>query len=130
MATSTLTDRKDYNAMGNARRGLTLLLLAVSLTACKSTPEETDTPIAQKLGRRGDEIVIAGQLFHTNAPVVLWTDPGGFDAYRTDRRFAKYEESSHNATTQQAKEIYERTGKAANFAETASSPQRLRLRSA
>ena len=36
--------------------------------------------------RKGDEIVICGQYFHTGAPVVLWTDPGGYDAYRTERR--------------------------------------------
>lgn len=37
--------------------------------------------------------MIAGQLFHTGAPVVLWTDPGGYDAYRTERRFAPWEVS-------------------------------------
>ena len=37
------------------------------------------------------EIVIAGQYFHTGAPVVLWTDPGGYDAYRTERRFVPWE---------------------------------------
>jgi N-acetyl-anhydromuramyl-L-alanine amidase AmpD len=39
------------------------------------------------LERLGDEIMIAGQLFHTGAPVVLWTDPGGYDAYRAHRHF-------------------------------------------
>jgi len=43
--------------------------------------------------RRGDEIMVCGQLFHTTAPVVLWTDPGGYDAYRVERRFAPLEES-------------------------------------
>ncbi|MCC6677535.1 MAG: N-acetylmuramoyl-L-alanine amidase [Phycisphaerales bacterium] len=47
----------------------------------------------QPLARRGDEIMIAGQLFHTGAPVVLWTDPGGYDAYRTERRFAPWDGS-------------------------------------
>ena len=28
----------------------------------------------------GDEIVAAGQFFHTGAPVVLWTDADGYDA--------------------------------------------------
>lgn len=40
-----------------------------------------------KLERRGDEIVVCGQLFHTGAPVVLWTDPQGYDAYRVECRF-------------------------------------------
>ena len=38
--------------------------------------------------REGDEIVVAGQFFHTGTKVVLWMDPGGYDAYRVERRFA------------------------------------------
>ncbi len=38
--------------------------------------------------RRGDEIVACGHLFHTGTRVVLWTDPGGYDAYRAERHFA------------------------------------------
>jgi N-acetyl-anhydromuramyl-L-alanine amidase AmpD len=52
--------------------------------------------------RKGDEIVVAGQLFHTGTKVVTWMDPGGYDAYRVERRFAPYEESSW-AKTQAAK---------------------------
>jgi N-acetyl-anhydromuramyl-L-alanine amidase AmpD len=37
--------------------------------------------------REGDEIVVAGQFFHTGTKVVLWMDPGGYDAYRVERRF-------------------------------------------
>ncbi len=37
--------------------------------------------------------MIAGQLFHTGAPVVLWTDPGGYDAYRTEKRFAPWDQA-------------------------------------
>ncbi len=40
-----------------------------------------------RVERKGDEIVAAGQLFHTGTPVVLWTDPGGYDAYRCRRHF-------------------------------------------
>ncbi|MCA9254021.1 MAG: N-acetylmuramoyl-L-alanine amidase [Phycisphaerales bacterium] len=40
------------------------------------------------LKRSGDEIVICGQLFHTGAPVVLWLDHRGYDAYRVECRFA------------------------------------------
>lgn len=39
------------------------------------------------LPRLGDEIVVCGQLVHTGAPVVLWLDPGGYDAYRVECRF-------------------------------------------
>jgi N-acetyl-anhydromuramyl-L-alanine amidase AmpD len=55
--------------------------------------------------RSGDEIVVAGQLFHTGTKVVTWMDPGGYDAYRTERRFAPYEQSSW-AKTQEAKVDY------------------------
>jgi len=34
--------------------------------------------------RKGDEIVAAGHRFHTGTPVVLWTDPGGYNAYAVD----------------------------------------------
>jgi len=59
----------------------------------------------ERLARSGDEIVVCGQLFHTGAPVVTWMDPGGYDAYRTDRRFAAYDKSSFSATTQEVKGI-------------------------
>jgi len=38
--------------------------------------------------RAGDEIVVAGRYFHSGTRVVLWTDPGGYDAYRVERRFS------------------------------------------
>jgi N-acetyl-anhydromuramyl-L-alanine amidase AmpD len=49
--------------------------------------------------------MVAGQLFHTGTPVVLWLDPGGYDAYRSDRRFAPYEQSSYAATTLETQNI-------------------------
>jgi N-acetyl-anhydromuramyl-L-alanine amidase AmpD len=70
------------------RNGLSALALILGLMAagCVSTP-------GKWLRRRGDEIVVAGQLFHTGTRVVLWSDPGGFDAYRVERRFAPWEEA-------------------------------------
>jgi N-acetyl-anhydromuramyl-L-alanine amidase AmpD len=44
--------------------------------------------------RQGDEIVVAGQLIHTGTRVVTWMDPGGYDAYRVERRFAAFDQSS------------------------------------
>lgn len=44
--------------------------------------------------RKGDEIMVCGRLFHTGAPVVLWTDPGGYDAYRTERRFVPWKDAA------------------------------------
>lgn len=70
-----------------------LLLMVVAMVSACAGPPRPGT----RLERRGDEIVIAGQLFHTGTPVVLWTDPGGYDAYRVEKRFAPYEESSWEA---------------------------------
>jgi len=54
--------------------------LAVAATlfigACRTPPEP----------RSGDEIVVAGRLFHTGTRVVTWADPGGFNAYTGDGR--------------------------------------------
>ena len=44
--------------------------------------------------RRGDEIVVAGQLVHTGTRVVLWMDPGGYDAYRVERRFSPLDKAN------------------------------------
>jgi N-acetyl-anhydromuramyl-L-alanine amidase AmpD len=44
--------------------------------------------------RKGDEIVIAGQFVHTGTRVITWMDPGGYDAYRVERRFAPLDQSS------------------------------------
>ncbi len=63
-------------------------LLALLLLAGCATRPGTPAP-----ARKGDEIVAAGQFFHTGTKVVLWMDPGGYDAYRTERRFAPYEQS-------------------------------------
>ncbi|MEM7624678.1 MAG: peptidoglycan recognition family protein [Planctomycetota bacterium] len=64
-----------------------LLLGALLMTGCTVKP---GTPVK----RHGDEIMVAGQLFRVGTPVVLWTDPGGYDAYRVDKRFSKFDERS------------------------------------
>jgi N-acetyl-anhydromuramyl-L-alanine amidase AmpD len=99
-----------------------ILFAALSFTGCQTTsPPKPATPSAQtgapaapatsdsrppKAGgdagapaigsiapRLGDEIVVAGQFFHTGTPVVLWLDPGGYDAYRVEKRFGPVAES-------------------------------------
>ncbi len=65
-------------------RRVVLLLAFFAVTARADEPR---LKIAEKLARSGDEIVVCGQLFHTTTRVVLWTDPGGFDAYRVEPRF-------------------------------------------
>jgi N-acetyl-anhydromuramyl-L-alanine amidase AmpD len=72
----------------------------LALAALAATTARADDPAAkpgEELARRGDEIVVCGQLFHTGAPVVTWMDPGGYDAYRVERRFAPPEEAGWEA---------------------------------
>jgi N-acetylmuramoyl-L-alanine amidase len=57
------------------------------------------------LARRGDEIMVAGQLFHTGTRVVLWTDAGGYDAYRVERRFAPLDKADWKSTQAEAKDL-------------------------
>ncbi len=37
--------------------------------------------------------MVAGHLVHTGVPVVLWTDPGGYDGYRVERLFSPPEQA-------------------------------------
>lgn len=77
---------------------------AVQVSIPTASLETTISPIAKKqtesafapgqpLARAGDEIVACGQLFHTGTPVVLWVDPGGYDAYRVETRFSDFKKS-------------------------------------
>lgn len=63
-----------------------LVIVAALLSGCVRPGAENP--------RRGDEIMVCGRLFHTGAPVVLWTDPGGYDAYRTERRFVPWKDAA------------------------------------
>jgi N-acetylmuramoyl-L-alanine amidase len=75
------------------------LLLSVVLTAgCQLAPK-TGAPLA----RKGDEIVAAGQFFHIGTPVVLWMDPGGYDAYRVERRFSPIEKADWETSQAEVK---------------------------
>lgn len=71
------------------------LLLLVGCTTRPGTPAK----------RSGDEIVVAGQFFHTGTKVVTWMDPGGYDAYRVERRFSPVEESSWEKTQGTVKDL-------------------------
>ena len=55
--------------------------------------------------RRGDEIVAAGQFVHSGTPVVLWMDPGGYDAYRVERRFGPLEKSDWENSQTEVREL-------------------------
>ena len=78
-----------------SRRSVVLLALAVTsvfLSGCLC-----HQPGALER-RHGDEMVVAGQFFHTGTRVVLWMDPGGYDAYRVERRFVPFEESDFESS--------------------------------
>src|SRR5262245_21838907 len=70
-----------------------LLIVPLILTAGCATTQSVGS-VGRIEPRKGDEIVVAGQFFHTGTPVVLWLDPAGYDAYRVERRFAPFEKSS------------------------------------
>ncbi len=68
------------------------------LPGCQHAP---GTP----LKRKGDEIVVAGQFFHTGTRVVTWMDAGGYDAYRVERRFSPIEVSDWEHTQGTVKDL-------------------------
>jgi N-acetylmuramoyl-L-alanine amidase len=86
----------------------TLLASATCFLGCSHSHAPTNEPAytrnkpGTELQRRGDEIMVAGQLFHTGTRVVLWTDAHGYDAYRVEKRFGPYDQSSWEATTRPA----------------------------
>ena len=49
--------------------------------------------------------MVAGKFFHTGTPVVLWMDPGGYDAYRVERRFSPIDKSDWQTSTEEAREL-------------------------
>ena len=73
---------------------LALALLALTLcAACVQPPPLMPDPYlrggamrapqaVEEVAGVGDEIVACGQRFSTGVPVVLWSDPGGHDAYK------------------------------------------------
>ncbi len=75
-----------------------LLLLA----GCATAPKPR---LGSLVPRTGDEIVVCGQYVHTGTPVVLWTDPGGYDAYRVERRFAPIEKADWKSSSEEVKDL-------------------------
>lgn len=86
--------------MDTAKLGAGLLAAIIFLTGCKSVPRP-----GAFLKRRGDEMVVAGQLVHTGTRVVLWMDPGGYDAYRVERRFSPIQQAGWEASQEQVREL-------------------------
>jgi len=74
-----------------------LFVLMTLATLCGGCSSER---VGSEATRTGDEISVAGRRFHAGVPVVLWTDPGGYDGYRVDKRFARIEESDWERSKQ------------------------------
>jgi N-acetylmuramoyl-L-alanine amidase len=77
-----------------------LLVTLTATTGCKTAPRPgTLAP------RTGDEIVVAGQFVHAGTRVVLWMDPGGYDAYRVERRFSPIDKADWESSQAENKEL-------------------------
>lgn len=84
----------------NLKNIFSLLTAVIFASGCTSVPR-----VGKMQPRAGDEIVVAGQFFHTGTPVVLWLDPGGYDAYRVERRFAAIEKSDWSNSVAEVKAL-------------------------
>ena len=71
------------------------------LAGCATPPPR----LGSFVPRTGDEIVVAGRYVHTGTPVVLWTDPGGYDAYRVERRFAPLDKADWKTSHEEVKDL-------------------------
>lgn len=76
-----------------------VLVAALLLNGCHLARPRTFLP------RKGDEIVVAGQLLHTGTRVVTWMDPGGYDGYRVERRFVPEAESGWEKSKEVVKDL-------------------------
>ncbi|HVV70478.1 MAG TPA: peptidoglycan recognition family protein [Verrucomicrobiae bacterium] len=79
---------------------LTAITALVLLTACRTGP-----PVGAVEKRQGDEMVVAGEFVHTGTRVVLWMDPGGYDAYRVERRFSPLAKAGWDDSQAEVKEL-------------------------
>lgn len=77
---------------------LTLFTAALLFPGCATAPR-----VGSFAPRVGDEIMVAGRYVHTGTPVVLWTDPGGYDAYRVERRFAPFAKSDWKTSSEEVR---------------------------
>src|SRR5262245_47969669 len=77
-----------------------LFLASLLLTGC-----HTALAPGRMVARQGDEMVVAGQFIHTGTRVVLWMDPGGYDAYRVERRFSPLERADWEHSREDQKEL-------------------------
>lgn len=78
------------------------LLLVLALWCCFAFLRDAilvdavyNKAIGTQLKRTGNEIMVCGQLYDIGTQVILWTDVGGYDAYRTETRFTPWVNSSY-----------------------------------
>lgn len=82
-------------AKPNLLLALAAITAALLFSGCTCAPR-----VGSFAPLRGDEIMVAGRYVHTGTPVVLWTDPGGYDAYRVERRFAPFDKSDWKTSSE------------------------------
>lgn len=83
----------------SVRLAASVATLAV-FAGCRTSP-----PPGSLATRLGDEIVVAGQFVHTGTRVVLWMDPGGYDAYRVERRFSPLNKADWDSSQSEVREL-------------------------
>ena len=91
----------------SARRFGLLAPLLLGFCAFACTPHNPPPPTltTQFIPRQGDEIAVCGQFVHTGAPVITWMDPGGFDAYRVERRFSSLAAADWESSSKAVKDL-------------------------
>ena len=72
----------------------------IVLCLLSSVASAADPRLGEFVPRRGDEIVVCGRFVHTTAPVVLWVDPGGYDAYRIEDRFSSPDRAAETKSSE------------------------------
>src|SRR6187549_2950580 len=92
--------------MGDVKLSVRLLVTAPAIAILLAVSGcATATKVGSFVPRKGDEIVVAGKYVHTGASVVLWTDPGGYDAYRVERRFSSLNEADWSTSHEKVKDL-------------------------
>ena len=82
---------------------ISTVFIIAGLVGC--TSHKPVSQVGRIAPRTGDEIIVCGQLVHTGTPVVMWMDPGGFDGYRVERRFASMADSDWADSSKAVKEL-------------------------
>jgi hypothetical protein len=107
--------------LGLSRSCSVVILAALLLGGCATPSTPPGTPLTPPVTtpasppainrpgsfvpRQGDEIIVAGQMVHTGTRVITWMDPGGYDAYRVERRFSSFGDSGWIPTQAAVKEL-------------------------